>query len=138
MTDTVSTLIEAVTRKCATPCAVSCCLPVKIESEANLREHHFSRARRSKRQRGVVRLMLGNHERMLRTWPAWRVTLHRIGKRKLDTDNLAGGFKHVRDEIAAICGVNDNDERRYEWVYTQATGKEYVAWVKIEKAAGAA
>jgi hypothetical protein len=52
------------------------------------------------------------------------VIMTRFGKRKLDSDNLAGCFKVVRDCIAQWIGVDDGDER-YTWICRQEVGKEY-------------
>ena len=51
----------------------------------------------------------------------------------LDTDNLAGGFKAVRDGIADWLGINDGD-KAITWNYTQERGqpKQYAARVVIE------
>jgi hypothetical protein len=60
------------------------------------------------------------------------VLLTRIGVRKLDGDNLQGGFKHVRDRIAQWIGIDDADPR-IDWQYSQERGKprEYAARVTI-------
>ena len=47
------------------------------------------------------------------------VTLTRVGARRLDDDNLAAAFKHVRDGIAEWCGLDDGSPR-WEWRYEQA------------------
>ncbi len=39
--------------------------------------------------------------------------------RQLDTDNLVGGFKPLRDAIAASLGIDDGD-KRIRWEYGQA------------------
>lgn len=36
----------------------------------------------------------------------------------LDSDNLAGGMKHLRDAIAATLGMDDGDSR-LRWCYGQ-------------------
>lgn len=77
--------------------------PIKVVSEANRRDHHLTRAKRVSVQRLAVRTFwmaeLGPkfHVRL----PAI-VTLTRYASRELDTDNLAGSFKAVRDELAAL------------------------------------
>ena len=43
-----------------------------------------------------------------------RVDLIAMRRRLLDSDNLVGSFKHVRDAIAAKIGIDDNDPR-IEW-----------------------
>lgn len=50
-----------------------------------------------------------------------RVTLIAIRQKRLDDDNLAGGFKALRDAIASSLGVDDGDER-IEWIYRQQVG----------------
>lgn len=54
------------------------------------------------------------------------VTLTRVGARKLDSDNLASAFKHVRDGIADYVGVDDGDER-WTWNYAQRSGSKVCA-----------
>ena len=65
--------------------------------------------------------------------PPLTITLTRIGPRTLDDDNLAGGFKHVRDGVADWLGIDDGD-KRLTWRYEQRKGapKEYAAEVRIE------
>ena len=58
------------------------------------------------------------------------ITLTRIGKRKLDDDNLAAAFKYVRDQIAAAYGVDDGSEL-YAWRYQQRTGKVYGVEIEV-------
>ena len=54
------------------------------------------------------------------------VTLTRVGARKLDSDNLASAFKHVRDGVAEYVGVDDGDER-WTWNYAQRSGSKVYA-----------
>jgi hypothetical protein len=108
-------------------------VPIRIESEMNKREHWSVRRRRFAEHKACVAY----------AWPkprrrdygeALRVTLTRIGPRRLDSDNLASGFKGVRDEIARIVGIDDGDER-VTWVYRQERGgpREYAAHIRIER-----
>jgi hypothetical protein len=61
-----------------------------------------------------------------------RVTLMRpIARIPLDTDNLTGAFKGVRDEVAAFLGVDDRSDRIH-WIYTQEKGKNLKPTVTIE------
>lgn len=46
------------------------------------------------------------------------VSLVRYGSRELDSDNLAGSFKQVRDLIAEWIGIDDGD-KRISWHYGQ-------------------
>jgi len=71
-------------------------------------------------------------------WFAWKkekpemrfpciITLTRIASRDLDSDNLAGCFKNIRDQIASLIfpglpmGQADDDPR-LEWRYRQEKG----------------
>lgn len=59
-----------------------------------------------------------------------RVTLISFRCRLLDDDNLAGGFKQLRDAIAEWLGMNDN---KIKWHYGQVqTSGEEGTVVKIE------
>lgn len=64
------------------------------------------------------------------------VTITRVGKRKLDSDNLARSAKAVRDAIASNFGIDDGDEgekdSRWDWRYKQEIGKEYAVKIELE------
>ena len=106
-------------------------IPVRTVSEANRRDHWAKKAARAKRQRGIAAFVIKTDFRV--DLPAV-VTLTRIGPRKLDSDNLAGAFKAVRDGIADAFGVDDGDDR-YTWRYEQRKGapKEYAVTITIEQ-----
>lgn len=101
-------------------------LPIKIVSEANQRDHWSARARRFKAHKQASLALT-----VTIPFPL-TITLTRIGPRTLDTDNLAGGFKGLRDGIAARLKVDDADPR-ITWVYAQQKGapKEYAAIVEV-------
>lgn len=63
------------------------------------------------------------------------VTLTRVAPRELDTDNLTGGLKAIRDGIADWLGVPDNDPRVI-WRYDQRKGepKKYAVEVEVRPA----
>ena len=101
---------------------------VKLVSEANQREHWGAKHTRAKKQKNAVGrslkiLMIQNAI----TDPGKHFSLPivvkivRIGKRKLDTDNLAGSAKHVRDAIAKELGIDDGDDR-IRWHCAQSIG----------------
>ncbi len=80
---------------------------------------------------------------MMTEWAVWRwveindapgyaVTLTRIGKRKLDSDNLQGGFKAIRDAIAKAFGIDDGSDR-WGWRYDQRVEKRYGIEITIER-----
>lgn len=106
-------------------------LPIKVISEANSRGHWGGRASRFKKQRLDVRLTCNRAIKPLPDNATAIVTLTRLGKRTLDTDNLSGAFKAIRDEIAAMMGIDDGSER-IEWRYRQLYPLEYGIRIKIE------
>lgn len=104
-------------------------IPLKIESTLNKREHWATRAKRARAQRDEAHLYCRYRLELRR--PPLLVTLTRIAPRSLDTDNLAGGFKSVRDGVADWLGINDNDPR-VTWEYAQEKGKPKQYAVRIE------
>jgi hypothetical protein len=102
-------------------------IPVRTFSEANRREHWARKAKRVKAQRTAARMLTRANlpngsvpeavERCI-------VTLTRIAPRRLDSDNLAGSMKAVRDGIADALGRDDGSDW-YEWRYDQKQGKNY-------------
>lgn len=113
---------------------ISVLLPIRTESEANVRECWQSKHRRAKNQRGIARMMLVASCRGISRSARIYVTLTRIGVRKLDSDNLARSFKAVRDGIADAIGIDDGSDR-IGFHYRQERGrpKEYAVRVEIEE-----
>lgn len=110
-------------------------IPLKIESTLNKREHWARRAKLAKAQRdaahyGLIGLLPTGESSLYRRM-AKVVKLTRIAPRELDTDNLAGGFKSVRDGVADWLGINDNDPR-VTWQYAQERGKPKQYACRIE------
>ena len=95
-------------------------LGMRIDSVANKREHWSRRATRTRNQRHCAMRMMGKTAAP-GSGPI-TITLTRIAPRKLDSDNLAGGFKAVRDGIADWLGTDDGHES-LTWLYAQRTGK---------------
>lgn len=102
---------------------------LKLQSEANNREHWRPKAIRVKKQKLFVGMHLSGS-----VFPPLPVLCRivRIGCRTLDVDNKWGSAKHLIDAIAAHYGIDDRDSR-IEWDVTQEKGKEYA--VRIELAA---
>lgn len=101
-------------------------LPLRIESCANKREHWATRARRTKAHR-LAAIAVPVHP-----LPCV-VTLIRVAPRPLDDDNLASGFKALRDGIADRFGVDDGDPRiRFKYGQVRGKAKEYAARVLVE------
>lgn len=113
-------------------------IDVTLGRGQNMREHYRVRANRVKEEREATAKALADHEislfLVLSTYPALgaRVTLMRpIARIPLDSDNLSGAFKGVRDEVAAFLGVDDRSDRIH-WVYTQEKGRNLKPTVTIE------
>ena len=106
-------------------------VPVKIESSLNLREGWRVRANRNTSHRAAAYFAMKQTGRHKIAGNAV-ITLTRIAPRELDSDNLAGGFKSVRDGVADWLGIDDGDKRLL-WLYAQRKGKphEYAAEVEI-------
>ena len=51
-----------------------------------------------------------------------RVRFVRVGRKKLDDDNLAHCFKAARDAVADWLGVDDGDTAAVRWSYRQRPG----------------
>lgn len=100
-------------------------LPFRTVSAANAREHWAIKSRRNKEERTVTKLAVRNSIQKL-----LRITLTRHGPRKLDSDNLAGSFKAVRDGVADALGIDDGSDA-VEWVYHQEPSKEYGVTIEI-------
>lgn len=108
-------------------------LHCRLVSLTNSREHHMAKARRAKQQRGdAKKATLAELDRANTDRP-WLITITRLGKRKLDDDNLASSAKHIRDGIADALGIDDGDER-LRWRYAQDTPLPY--GVRVEMIGG--
>lgn len=105
-------------------------LPIRTISESNQREHWASRYRRRKQQRESARLGMRQVPRP--DWDVMTVRLGRIAPRRMDSDNLAGALKAVRDGICDWLRIDDGDSR-LAFVYHQTRGgpKEYAVRVQI-------
>ena len=101
-------------------------VPVHLVSEANQREHHQMKARRVAAQRFVTRVSvrdLSGDPAMFYLFGAVEegrllVKITRCEPRSLDSDNLAGAAKAVRDELAKLLDIDDKDPR-VRWVVDQ-------------------
>ena len=106
-------------------------LPLRLASPMNGSYGNWrGPAARRKLQRGTTKAALMRYQTMLK--PPVIVTITRIGKRKLDSDNLQASAKSVRDGVADAFGVDDGDEDAYVWRYAQEKGKDYGVRIEIE------
>ena len=114
-------------------------LPLRTVSEANAHQHWRARARRTKAQRAATQMLIWVARRGEDPFGARldrdghaEIRLTRVAPRGLDSDNLAGALKAVRDGVADALGVNDGDPR-ITWLYGQRQGgvREYLVEVTI-------
>jgi hypothetical protein len=104
---------------------------VVVVSEANVRTHWAARKRRFDAQAfGVV--VAWNNAGLPKGIGADKlaITLTRVGGRALDTDNLAGAFKGVRDQLARLLLVDDADPR-VTWHYAQCPGGRSSTGIRV-------
>lgn len=117
-------------------------IPIRIVSEANLREHWSKRHKRHKNQKALVHSLWNTAIQKDINLPA-EITLTRIAPRALDPDNLASAFKNFIDIISDLIipglapGRADGDPRM-KWKYCQKKGnpKEYALLIEIEDSEG--
>jgi hypothetical protein len=114
-------------------CEFRVTLPVYLVSVANKREHWAVRHRRNSAQRLALRALLMAEGRKHDLPPRpWLVTMTRIGKRELDSDNLESAFKALRDEIAEFLGVKDDPSSPARFRCQQQRARAYSVTVQIE------
>ena len=103
-------------------------IPIYTVSEANRNEHWTIKKKRIDLQKKWI-VVFFKKEKATISLPC-EITLTRIGKKKLDSDNLPVSMKWIRDTIAdqlipgLACGRADDDPR-LSWKYAQEIGKEY-------------
>lgn len=109
-------------------------IPVRTISEANQREHWAVKNKRKNVQQLEMLAALQNNLVGRKLTPPYAVRLTRIGPKPLDSDNLAGCFKHCQDQIARKLGVDDGDTAKITWQYAQMPIRirEYAVKVEIE------
>ena len=103
-------------------------------SEANSKDHWAVKNRRHKRQQFWVKLYFKKCKEPIEL--PCLVKLTRIGKRRMDSDNLQMALKWVRDAVAdcIIPGKKAgraDDSPQIRWKYDQEIGKEYAVLVEI-------
>ena len=101
----------------------------------NHREHHHARAKRVSAERLAVFAALSRVDaaaaRALKSADRVTVRFTRIGRGTLDTDNVVGSCKAVRDEVAKWLGKSDAPGSGVEWVMPVAQERGAYA-VRIE------
>lgn len=110
-------------------------LPIKTVSEANCRDHWAVKMKRVKAQRKATDLAFRSEQNKhgngsTNSYP-FHVKMTRVGKRRMDDDNLRSALKATRDQIAKCLGVNDGDTSKVIFDYAQETG-DYAVKVEIK------
>lgn len=109
-------------------------VPLRTGTGLNAREHWAARSRRVRSERDLVafhlRYYAGACPPLVRAASAVRVRLVRLGGRRCDGDNLAGGLKAVRDEVARWLGKDDGDPS-VSWSYSAEPGGPWGVRVEV-------
>lgn len=105
--------------------------PIKTVSEANMREHWAVKNNRKNNQQSLFSILWRRQKRTV-TLPA-TITFTRYSCKKLDSDNLAGAFKHVRDQLAKMLGIDDGSDQ-VKWRYGQVVIKKREHYFTVEVA----
>lgn len=103
---------------------------LRLVSEANAHEHWRVRAKRAKSQRTTVAMVLRSMVAPVPKLPL-DVTIVRTAPGRLDSDNLQGSGKHVRDGVADFIGVDDGNPG-YRWNVEQTCAGRGVYSVTIK------
>ena len=101
---------------------------LRLVSAANAHEEHFARHARVKAERAAVARALAG---VAPISDPRHVHITRIARGELDTDNLAGACKAVRDEIARWLGVDDGPRGPVTWEVAQTRGDGYAVRIEI-------
>lgn len=111
-------------------------MPIRIYSEANLSEHWTKKHKRKRIQQFLVKRYYESANLGPYRLPV-AITLTRMGQKLLDDDNLASGFKYVRDAIAdcILPGLPPGkaDEKGMKFIYKQQQQKQYAVRIEIEE-----
>lgn len=109
-------------------------MPIYTVSEANTHQHWTKAKKRHDLQKMWVKLLFRSLEEPVKL--PCRIKLVRLGKKKLDSDNLPMSLKWVRDAIAdqIIPGLRPgkaDDDERITWEYGQEISKDIAVRVEI-------
>lgn len=110
-------------------------IPIKTISESNASEHWTVKSKRHRQQRFLVQCCMKNEVGAI-TLPC-HIKITRVGKRKLDFDNLTISLKWIVDAVCDLLvpglarGRSDDDDR-IKISYDQEIGKSYAVKIEIE------
>lgn len=109
---------------------------LRLVSEANQREHHMAKHRRAAKHRALGRNVVGIDLRRDRPTLPLTVTITKLGAGLIDSDNLAGSAKALRDGIADVLretsGLRDDGDARVTWVVKQERAPRGTHAVRVE------
>jgi len=105
-------------------------VPLKVVSEANQHEHWTKKHHRNQDQQSTINNYWPLSVSAIPVALPCSIELTRIGIGRMDSDNLAGAFKHVRDAIARLIGVDDGSDL-IEWRYAQRASDGYSIEIRI-------
>ncbi len=100
------------------------CPGLIVVSEANQRCHWAVRKKRFAAQAEMLLYCLAvtRMATQPKPRPPMTITMTRLGGKGLDSDNLAGAFKAVRDALCRWLSLDDGD-KRLRFLYKQKPGK---------------
>lgn len=108
---------------------------IRIESEANRREHWAPKRIRRLHQQAMIAAVCREQRAAMRALRIpLRITFTRFGPRRIDSDNLANGFKACRDALMRWIGdgTYDDGDESIEWCYQQVANGQRIYAVRIE------
>lgn len=135
--DDIEKQIQELTRLRFEPPCLETELPLRTVSENNQREHWAAKAKRVKLQRtGAAFVVHGCRAEFERAFPdelrlPLLVRLTRVSQRALDSDNLRGALKAIRDGVADAFGSPTDGPSFASWHYAQATSLQPGVIVEI-------
>lgn len=102
--------------------------PCKTVSPLNKRHHFAKRAARVRDERAAILVYLARHRA-----PALPLVVKftRVAPRRLDSDNLTGAFKAMRDELCSWLGTDDRTDL-VSWEFVQERGVPRENTVEVE------
>lgn len=107
-------------------------IPVRVHGPNGSHGHWSVAAKRRRDLKSVTLMALRcNVGQVAPVLPA-TVVITRVGKQRMDDDNVAFACKGLRDAVAEWLGIDDGDER-VTWVYRARTGKAYAVEIELRK-----
>lgn len=120
---------------------INATIQVKTISEANVSEHWTRRHQRSKLQKRQIKAYLEAFHHGQQVKLPCKVRITRVGKKRMDSDNLAISMKYIRDALAEwivdregqLATGKADETDKLTWIYDQEIGKNYEVKIQIEE-----